>query len=108
MALIACLECEREISDKAVSCPYCGVPVGQQSVVIKGADPFAQYHTPIKGKSKGNITVIGYVGMLAIGPLIAFGGCEMMKSGQDQQGFMSFLFGVGASIGCYLWARRSQ
>ncbi|HYW03696.1 MAG TPA: hypothetical protein VFA86_07100 [Gammaproteobacteria bacterium] len=27
MALIECYECEREISDSAVSCPGCGAPV---------------------------------------------------------------------------------
>lgn len=27
MALIKCEECAREISDKAVSCPYCGCPL---------------------------------------------------------------------------------
>ena len=27
MALIECPECKREISDKATSCPHCGVPI---------------------------------------------------------------------------------
>jgi tRNA_anti-like len=27
MAIIACKECAREVSDKAVSCPHCGVPI---------------------------------------------------------------------------------
>lgn len=30
MALISCPECSREISDKAASCPYCGVPLIQK------------------------------------------------------------------------------
>jgi len=29
MALINCLECNREISDKALSCPGCGAPISQ-------------------------------------------------------------------------------
>jgi len=29
MALIKCSECQKEISDKAVSCPYCGCPTGR-------------------------------------------------------------------------------
>lgn len=33
MALIACPECAREISDRAPSCPHCGVPVGTGSRV---------------------------------------------------------------------------
>lgn len=28
MSLIKCPECERELSDKAVSCPHCGMPIG--------------------------------------------------------------------------------
>lgn len=31
MALINCPECEKEISDKAVSCPNCGCPINEQS-----------------------------------------------------------------------------
>lgn len=27
MALIKCIECEKEISDKAVACPHCGAPI---------------------------------------------------------------------------------
>jgi hypothetical protein len=106
MALVNCSECAREISDKAAACPHCGIPIGQQSVVIKGVSPFAEYHTPIQGKSKGKITVIGYIGMLLLGPLAAFSGCHMVQSGLDQQGFMTFMFGAGISIACYLWARR--
>ena len=30
MALIKCVECEREISDKAASCPNCGIPLTLQ------------------------------------------------------------------------------
>ena len=30
MALIKCPECGKEISDKAISCPGCGAPMGQQ------------------------------------------------------------------------------
>lgn len=28
MALIACSECKREVSDKAAACPHCGAPTG--------------------------------------------------------------------------------
>ena len=27
MALVKCIECGKEISDKAISCPYCGCPI---------------------------------------------------------------------------------
>ena len=29
MALINCPECEKQVSDKAVSCPNCGYPISQ-------------------------------------------------------------------------------
>lgn len=31
MALIACAECNQQISDKASSCPHCGAPIQQVS-----------------------------------------------------------------------------
>ena len=41
MALILCPECQKEISDQAVACPYCGFPTANpnlQSKEIDGAD----------------------------------------------------------------------
>ena len=29
MALIKCLECNRDVSDKAANCPHCGYPLGR-------------------------------------------------------------------------------
>lgn len=31
MALIACAECGKEISDKAAACPHCGAPVASEA-----------------------------------------------------------------------------
>ena len=28
MAIVACKECARKVSDKAAHCPHCGVPIG--------------------------------------------------------------------------------
>lgn len=33
MALIACPECQREISEQATSCPHCGMPIRAQSAL---------------------------------------------------------------------------
>ena len=33
MALINCFECGKEISDKATSCPNCGVPINKDESV---------------------------------------------------------------------------
>ena len=38
MALIKCAECGKEISDKAISCPYCGCPVAETEKVMKNTD----------------------------------------------------------------------
>jgi uncharacterized membrane protein YesL len=34
MALIACPECRNQVSDKAVSCPTCGVAIAPQTVEL--------------------------------------------------------------------------
>jgi predicted amidophosphoribosyltransferase len=31
MALIYCPECNKEVSDKALSCPHCGMPLGSEA-----------------------------------------------------------------------------
>src|ERR1700674_396864 len=56
MAIIACKECAREVSDQAVSCPHCGVP-------IAGAPP----RTPRRVKSW--LYGILIIGLLAWGAL---------------------------------------
>lgn len=33
--LIKCNECGKEISDKAMTCPHCGVPINQQNIVAE-------------------------------------------------------------------------
>lgn len=33
--LVKCSECGKEISDKATSCPNCGVPINQRNVVVE-------------------------------------------------------------------------
>ncbi|MDD3645769.1 MAG: zinc-ribbon domain-containing protein [Bacteroidales bacterium] len=35
MALINCFECGKEVSDKALSCPHCGVPFEKVSVATE-------------------------------------------------------------------------
>ncbi|WP_083420593.1 zinc ribbon domain-containing protein [Mycolicibacterium llatzerense] len=34
MALVACPECGRDVSDKAPTCPGCGVPIFRESKVV--------------------------------------------------------------------------
>jgi len=41
MALIYCPECNKEISDKAKSCPRCGYPISGRSAVMQQAQGYA-------------------------------------------------------------------
>jgi hypothetical protein len=79
-----------------------------QSVSIAGQDPFAVYHTPIAGKKRGRLTVIGYLGV-SVGLLFSCGGLAMFVSGTEAEasGALSmFLIGAGFVVASYLWARR--
>ena len=62
MAMIKCPECGREISDKAASCPGCGVPIG-----ITHTSDSQPENTPSKQKDS---TVKIIFGILAI--ILAF------------------------------------
>lgn len=39
MALIKCSECQKEVSDKAESCVYCGYPIKAQDYIVKFKTP---------------------------------------------------------------------
>jgi hypothetical protein len=46
MSLIACPECSREISDRALSCPHCGVPLGDAGPAQSFGDLWAAAAPP--------------------------------------------------------------
>ena len=54
MSLINCPECEKEISDKARSCPSCGYPIAAQRVVNKSSETIDGLKTSIKEKMSFN------------------------------------------------------
>ena len=59
MALIKCPECEKEISDKAVSCPYCGVPILQgQDSCLQEKGPL---DTTVQNKNTSTWGIVGIV-----------------------------------------------
>ncbi len=64
MALIACPECGREVSDRAPSCPHCGVPLG--AALPAAARPaFSSLGAPTivvrSGKSAGLAAVLSFL-----------------------------------------------
>ena len=97
----------------AIKCKHCGSMLDgsgdAQKVTVTGKDPFAEYHTPIQGKKKGKLTVIGVLGilfgLLAMGASIA--GCLMSNDPNAGEGiFYMFLVGLGFMVASFLWARR--
>lgn len=89
MALIACTECGKEVSDKASSCPNCGAPISENSSVS------------LNPQSHAKVTRTGAawegIGFL----LIVVGMITAMASGSDNHtggimlaaGFIVFLIG---------------
>lgn len=55
MALIKCPECEKEISDKATACPFCGYPMAPQA---SEAAPESTPAAPAASPKKSSITKI--------------------------------------------------
>ena len=41
MALINCDECNKEVSDKAASCPHCGAPIAQAQETKAAGSPLS-------------------------------------------------------------------
>jgi len=108
-----CPFCGEEILKVAIKCKYCGSILDgsdqEKKITISGVDPFAELHTPIKGKTKGKLTLIGKLG-IGLGILMmATGIMAMSSSGSDPEMESSFIIifvGLGVSIASFLWARK--
>lgn len=107
MALINCGECNKEVSDKAVSCPNCGAPIqgatakqslwdsinqssGPKEVVIRGTDPAYEGRKLGEGLMKivmalflhpafsfVGFWLIGFGILMSMTPLLGLSGKEM-------------------------------
>jgi hypothetical protein len=105
-----CPYCAEEILAAAVKCKHCGSALdgSAMGVTIRGADPFAEIHTPIKGKAKGKVTVLGWIGVF-LGIVIAGGGCVAvltMPAAEEEAIIAPLLLGLGMAAASFLWARR--
>ncbi|NUM36675.1 MAG: zinc-ribbon domain-containing protein [Candidatus Brocadiae bacterium] len=87
MALISCTECGKEVSDKAASCPNCGVPILGASAVSLNPQSHAKVtRTGAKWEGIGFILII--VGMImAMASQGGFGGLLIAV------GFVVFIIG---------------
>lgn len=59
MSLISCPECNRKISDKAVSCPHCGFPLNNN--VINNEDKNRTYNIIISASDDNRIKTIRFL-----------------------------------------------
>ena len=53
MALINCPECNRQVSDKAESCPNCGYPLQNRSVIGINADVLSGHRWKVQSETLG-------------------------------------------------------
>ncbi|QEX23369.1 hypothetical protein FRZ61_33070 [Hypericibacter adhaerens] len=63
MALIKCIECSREISDKAASCPGCGAPVSAQ---MPASVPDSVRYDPTTDSFSGTMGLMVKLAMRAV------------------------------------------
>ena len=71
MALIKCPECEKEISDKAKSCPHCGCPLNEDNSMSSYIDENSIVKSePKKPDKKIIIIVLAVILAIAVGIII--------------------------------------
>ena len=64
MALIKCLECSKEISDKAATCPNCGNPVNQVNKTM------VQIDTAPQKRKKWRVRLLIFIPMFFFGSML--------------------------------------
>lgn len=69
MAIIKCPECEKEISDKAETCPNCGYPIAKSNTHITTNDNSKKSNAKIV-KVIAGIVVVGIIGVVGYNYLI--------------------------------------
>jgi len=108
----ACPYCGETILSVAKKCKHCQTMLdgsNPHSVKIEQQDPFAAYHTDIKGKKKGSLSIIGLLGIILGALFIVFGFIMIPDASAPGEGMtITWIMLIGAffCIGSYCWARR--
>ena len=106
-----CQFCGETILKIAKKCKHCGEYFDQSlkkqntNISITEKDPFAEYHTNIKGKKEGKITILGWFGILFGICIIIMSFCSM-QTGKEENILIPLLFGFGFIVASYMWARK--
>lgn len=108
-----CPLCGESILAVAKKCKHCGSMLDGsgtiQKVNVAEKDPFAEYHTDIKGKKAGKLSGIGIMGVIlgVVMMLASIASCFATDDIEEGQNiFVLFMVGLGFSIASYLWARK--
>lgn len=85
MALIQCVDCKKDISDRAASCLHCGAPSINKVVTVQQ-------------------TAKKYKGVQALGAMVAIAGMITMIGGEGTTGAFMLVFGFAIFLGARLGA----
>ena len=66
MALINCGECDKEVSDKAISCPNCGAPISSESKKKPKRVKTAEDSALTRNRGLGDILLFGPIILLIL------------------------------------------
>jgi hypothetical protein len=99
MALINCPECQKEISNKATSCPNCGYPISESKTSIK-IDPAPQIRRKYRERNLIFVPMF-YFGTL-IGIFLSIGGAKDTAIFFFVFSFIGFVGMIINGIGSYL------
>lgn len=90
MALIACPECSKEVSDSAPSCPNCGVAIASKQ---ESSAAGAKLTTVQETSKKLKLHILGSVVMIIIGLLFIFTPSQAENAEPSAVPFLIFTFG---------------
>ena len=94
MALIKCIECGKEFSDRALSCPNCGCPV-DDTIGHKEDKPQKVEVTGVKVTKKIKVIIGVVVVLLALGGATVFGVNQYQKKKAAEE-YVDFVTGKAA------------